>query len=152
MQAAPSFALFCQVPGHGLLFAKGGNQEPQPAGFFFKNFAENYHPFIHTMKGKEREMNWKGKGERRILSEVLPTNAPPRYVLLRFFSFIWKLISEKNAPFPRFFIRKQCAFALYSVFQPLLISQSKELSHKRKELDCLSNRDSLTTPLFTVKL
>jgi hypothetical protein len=29
--------------------------EPHSAVFFFKNFAENYDPFVHIMKEKERD-------------------------------------------------------------------------------------------------
>ena len=65
---APSFPQFYR--------GKGGNHEPQPAAFFFQNFAENYRPILHTMEEKERGMNRKEKGESRALGIKLSRTHP----------------------------------------------------------------------------
>jgi hypothetical protein len=46
------------APGPSLL-GTGEDQDPQPAVFFFKNFAKNYYPFVHTMGEKETGRNRK---------------------------------------------------------------------------------------------
>jgi hypothetical protein len=51
-----------------------GDHEPQPAVFFFKNDAENYYSFVHTIQEKERG---KEKGESRALDKSIPAQASP---------------------------------------------------------------------------
>jgi len=54
-----------------------GDLEPQPAIFFFQNFADNYDPFVHTLVKKERGMNKKEKKKTASSAELFPARLPP---------------------------------------------------------------------------
>ena len=47
--------------------------------FSFKNFAENYSLFVHTMEERERCMSRKQKRESRALANCLPSTKAPTH-------------------------------------------------------------------------